>query len=92
MRKGKLVGVLASGVFLLSAGPAAAQVLPVGNWSFNENSGTVAHDTSLPPQHDDGALQPGTSWTKGRFVNALSFDGNAPRSTCPTRTGSRAPR
>jgi hypothetical protein len=74
-------------VFLLSAGPAAAQVLPVGTWSFNENSGTVAHDTSLPPQHDDGALQPGTSWTKGRFVNALSFDGNSAAVDVPNENG-----
>ena len=91
MRKGKLVGVLASGVFLLSAGPAAAQVLPVGIWSFNEGVGTVAHDTSLPPQHDNGTLQAGTSWTKGRFWNALSFDGNAGAVDVPDENGLEGP-
>jgi hypothetical protein len=74
-------------VFLLSAGPAAAQVLPVGIWSFNENSGSVAHDTSFPPQHDNGTLQTGTSWTQGRFRNALSFDGNAAAVDVPNENG-----
>jgi hypothetical protein len=64
-------------VFLLSAGPAAANVLPVGAWNFNEGNGTVAHDTSLAPGQDNGTLQGGTSWTNGRFWGALSFDGNA---------------
>jgi hypothetical protein len=74
-------------VFLVSAGPAAAQVLPAGIWSFNENSGTVAHDTALPPQHDNGTLQGGTTWTKGRFSNALSFDGNAAAVDVPAENG-----
>ncbi len=77
MRKGPLVGTLASGVFLLRAGPTASQTLPVGIWSFNEGSGTVAHDTSVSPQRHNGTQQTGTSWTKGRFWDALSFDGNA---------------
>ena len=51
MRKGRLVTVLATGALLAGAGPAAAQVLPVGTWSFNEGHGTVAHDTSLQPVH-----------------------------------------
>jgi hypothetical protein len=74
MRKGRLVTVLATGAFLLSAGPAAAsQLLPVGTWSFNEGHGTVAHETSLRP--DNGTLQGDASWTKGRFSNALDFAG-----------------
>jgi hypothetical protein len=74
MGRGKLIVGLASAVMLLGAGPAAANVLPVGTWSFNEGSADVAHDTSLSP--DNGTLQGGVSWTQGRFRNALSFDGN----------------
>ena len=78
MRKGRLVTVLATGVFLVGAGPAAAsQVLPAGIWSFNEGSGATARDTSFPPLHDTGTLRAGTAWTSGRYSNALSFDGNA---------------
>jgi hypothetical protein len=73
MRHGRLVTVLAAGAFLLTAGPAAAQVLPVGTWSFNEGTGSVAHETSLRP--DNGAIQGDASWIKGRFWNALSFGG-----------------
>jgi hypothetical protein len=87
MRKRRLVGVLTSGVFLLAAGPAAAHVLPVGVWSFNEGSGAVAHDTSLPPHHDNGTLLTGTTWTKGRFSNALSFDGNTAGVDVPNESG-----
>jgi hypothetical protein len=88
MRKGRLVTVLATGAFLVGAGPAAAaQILPVGIWSFNEGTGTVAHDTSLPPRHDNGTLQSGATWTKGRFSNALSFDGNAGGVDIPDESG-----
>jgi hypothetical protein len=73
MRKGRLVTVLATGAFLVGAGPAAANVLPVGTWSFNEGGGTVAHDTSFAPTN--GTLQGGVSWGGGRFRSALSFNG-----------------
>jgi hypothetical protein len=69
---------------LLSAGPAAAsQVLPVGNWGFNEGSGTVAHDASLPSHHNNGTLSGNAQWVKGRFWDALSFDGAAAAVTVP---------
>ncbi len=84
MRKGRLVAVLATGAFLMAAGPAAAsQLLPVGIWSFNEGSGTVAHDTSLPPQHNNGTLSGGAAWSSGRFWDSLSFDGRAAAVTVP---------
>jgi hypothetical protein len=84
MRKGRLVTVVATGAFLLSAGPAAAaQVLPVGVWGFNEGNGTVAHDTSLPPHHNNGTLSGGAVWSSGRFAGALSFNGAASAVTVP---------
>jgi hypothetical protein len=90
MRKGRLVTVIATGALLVGAGPAAAQVLPVGTWSFNEGHGTVAHDTSFQP--DNGTLQGGATWTQGRFWNALSFDGNASGVDIPDRSNLDAPR
>ena len=89
MRKGRLVTVLATGALLVGAAPAAAQVLPVGTWSFNEGHGTVAHDTSFQP--DNGTLQGGAAWTQGRFWNALSFDGNASGVDIPDRSNLDAP-
>ncbi|HEX3975496.1 MAG TPA: LamG domain-containing protein [Solirubrobacteraceae bacterium] len=59
----------------------------MGIWSFNEGTGSVAHDTSLPPQHDNGTIAAGTTWTKGRFWNALSFDGNAAGVDVPNENG-----
>jgi hypothetical protein len=83
MGKAKLVAGLASAVMLVGAGPAAANVLPVGTWSFNEGNGTVAHDTTFLP--DNGTLQGGAAWTQGRFRNALSFDGNSSAVNIPDR-------
>jgi hypothetical protein len=90
MRKGRLVTVLATGALLVGAGPAAAQVLPVGTWSFNEGHGTVAHDTSFQP--DNGTLQGGATYTQGRFWDALSFDGNASGVDIQDRSNFDAPR
>jgi hypothetical protein len=89
MGKVKLIAGLASAVMLVGAGPAAANVLPVGTWSFNESSGTVAHDTSFQP--DSGTLQGGASHIKGRFWNALSFDGNASAVDIPDRPSLDSP-
>jgi hypothetical protein len=89
MGRGKIIAGLASAVVLLAAGPAAANVLPVGTWSFNEGYGTVAHDTAFQPVN--GALQGGASWTRGRFWNALSFDGNASAVDIPDRSIFDAP-
>jgi concanavalin A-like lectin/glucanase superfamily protein len=74
MMKAKLVAGLASAIFIAAAGPAAANVFPVGSWRFNEGSGTVAHDSSR--HGNDGTLLSGAQWVPGRFAGALSFDGN----------------
>jgi Concanavalin A-like lectin/glucanases superfamily len=72
--KGKVAaGLVSAIVMLVGAGSAAAQVLPVGTWSFNEGSGTVAHDIAWPP--DNGTLSGGVQWIRGRFGDALNFDG-----------------
>lgn len=89
MGRGKVIAGLASAVMLVGAGPAAANVLPVGTWSFNEGYGTVAHDTSLAP--DNGTLQGSPQWTKGRFWSALSFDGNDSTVNIPDRSIFEAP-
>jgi len=83
MHRGKLIAGLASAVMLAGAAPAAANVLPVGTWSFNETGGTVAHDTAFQP--DNGRVQGGATFTRGRFWNALSFDGNASAVDIPER-------
>jgi hypothetical protein len=75
MMKAKLVAALASAIALAAASPAAATVLPVGTWQFNEPSGTVAHDVS--GHGNDGSLQGAAQRDHGRFAGALSFDGNA---------------
>jgi hypothetical protein len=51
-----------------------AQVQPglMGDWRFNEGSGTIASDTS--GKGNQGTLQ-GASWSAGRNGKALSFDG-----------------
>jgi hypothetical protein len=45
----------------------------VGYWSFDEGSGTVAHDSS--GNGNDGTLVNGPQWVTGRSGSALSFDG-----------------
>lgn len=45
---------LASTFVLATAGPAAANVLPVGNWQLNEDRRTVAHEVS--GRDEDGSL------------------------------------
>jgi hypothetical protein len=44
----------------------------VGYWSFNEGTGSIAHDTS--GNGNDGTIN-GATWTTGVSENALSFDG-----------------
>lgn len=74
MGRGKLlVGVVAV-ILLGTAAPAAANVLPVGQWDLNENAGTVArNDYFFSSGH--GTLAGGASWTGGRFQSGLSFNG-----------------
>jgi len=52
----------------------------VGYWSFDEGSGTTAHDSS--GNHNDGTIY-GANWTDGKFGKALSFDGNDDNVTVP---------
>ncbi len=52
----------------------------VGNWSFNEGSGTDAEDSSV--NDNDGSLinvDEGTVWTGGAFGSAIHLDGNNDR-------------
>jgi hypothetical protein len=46
----------------------------VGLWHFDEGTGIIANDSS--GNGNDGTLMGGTSWTSGKFGNALSFDGS----------------
>ena len=45
----------------------------VGDWHFDENSGSVAYDSALQPANN-GTIN-GATWTGGRYNPALSFDG-----------------
>ena len=45
----------------------------VGDWSFDENSGSIAYDTS--GWKNDGAIINGVVWTGGEYNPALEFDG-----------------
>jgi hypothetical protein len=76
MRAVKTIVGLAAAVLLTVATPAAgAAILPVGVWPLNEGKGTVANDIS--GHHDNGSLEGLAQWTKGRFQDGLSFNGNA---------------
>ena len=44
----------------------------VGYWAFDENTGTVAHDTS--GNGDNGTVN-GAAWVSGKINSALSFNG-----------------
>src|SRR4051812_17078663 len=62
---------------MLWAGTAQAQA-PVGQWRFDEDSGTIAHDTSGSGL--DGSITPGAdgaapAWVAGVSGSALHFDG-----------------
>lgn len=46
----------------------------VGHWSFDENSGTVAHDNS--GRGNELTLVDGASWAAGKFGSALNMEGN----------------
>jgi hypothetical protein len=56
--------------FGLGSSAAASNGL-VGNWHFDEGSGTVAADSS--GFANDGGLLGGVQWATGRFGSALSF-------------------
>jgi hypothetical protein len=64
------------GAFLI-LGPvwaAPAALSPVGWWSFDEKTGTVAAD--LSPNKHDGTLTNGPTWVAGQIDGGVQFDGN----------------
>jgi hypothetical protein len=67
---------------LLTAGPLAAQSVPLAAWSFDEGSGTVVSDATGSGNLAD--LSNGPAWTPGRHGSALSFDGVDDRVTLRT--------
>lgn len=76
MRKAKIIAGLVTTAALATAGPAAANILPVATWPLNEGSGTVAHDTSF--HGNTGTLQgTGLAWSAGRFGKSLTFNGTS---------------
>jgi len=63
-------------ISLILAGISYAEVnleKAVGIWLFDEGKGDVAKD--LSGQGNDGALKGGAKWVKGKFGNALEFNG-----------------
>jgi Concanavalin A-like lectin/glucanases superfamily len=76
MRSAKTIVVgLAAAILLTAAAPAGADLLPVGSWPLNEGKGTVAYDFS--GHHNNGSLEGLAQWTRGRFQDGLSFNGEA---------------
>jgi chitodextrinase len=68
---------LAALALLLLCGPLLAATAPLGNWRFEEGSGTTAADSS--GNGNTGTLTNSPAWTTGEIGNALSFsasDGN----------------
>ena len=45
----------------------------IASWKFDENTGTIASDSS--GNGNDGTISGGAAWTAGKIGNALSFDG-----------------
>ena len=60
-----------SGISYLTKGPPSVDLVAL--WHFDEGVGITTSDSSGNP--NDGTLMGGTSWTNGKFGNALSFDG-----------------
>ena len=63
------------GVLMLVGLPAAGYASPplLGHWTFDEGSGTIAHDSG--PSHYDGTLSAtGASWAAGIAGGAISLD------------------
>lgn len=74
MRSAKTALGIAAAILTITAAPAAAEILPAGDWTFNEGRGSVARDAS--GHHNDGTLEGAAQWTHGRFQGALGFDGS----------------
>ena len=69
--KGLVVLVLVSGAMLGTTTAAFATQPPIAAYSFDAGEGTTLEDVS--GEHD-GAIE-GAQWTKGKFGNALAFNG-----------------
>jgi len=54
----------------------------VGNWHFDEGSGSTAYDSS--GNDNDGTLTNGPQWVDGKYGKALSFDGSDDYVDCGT--------
>ena len=67
------VGTLA--LAMICATYASAARNPVGIWLFDENSGSVAMDSS--GNGNDGTLVEGPQWVDGKSGSALEVDGDA---------------
>jgi len=52
----------------------------VGYWKFDEGSGSIAYDSS--GNGNDGIINGGAVWVKGKFGNALKFDGSTNYVNC----------
>lgn len=58
-----------------SASPSPTSLpSPVAHWKFDENSGTIANDSS-GFSNNSKAFIGNTTWTTGKFGSALTFDG-----------------
>lgn len=55
---------------------------PIGHWTFDENTGTLAKDTSA--NANTGTLTNGPVWTDGKVGQALQFDGSNDHVVLPT--------
>ncbi len=72
----KLILVCAIVISLMLMGISSAKIDPKtagGIWYFDESKGDVARDFS--GKGNDGKLMDSPKWVKGKFGNALEFDG-----------------
>ncbi|MHC4434236.1 MAG: LamG domain-containing protein, partial [Planctomycetota bacterium] len=60
-------------VSLMMASTARAEL--VGQWKFDEGSGTTAYDSS--GNGHDGTLMGGVTWAEGRFGGGIELDGSS---------------
>ena len=67
------IASIALAMSLLMASGARADL--VGQWKFDEGSGTTAYDSS--GNGNDGTLQGGATWTDGRFGGGIQLDGSS---------------
>jgi hypothetical protein len=87
-----LLGLLVAAAGLLLPADAFAQAAsPTNNlnglilwWTFDENTGAVAHDSS--GKGNNGALNGSPTWAAGRVTNAISFSGSSQYVASATQT------